>query len=155
MGPVVTGAAALDPALRERIDAFVERERVASGLPGVSLAIVSGGDPPHVRGFGDDGRGKPITGDTPFPIGSLTKSFTALLIRQMIDAGQVDADAPVRRYLPWFRVADSEVSSRITLRHLLNQTSSFSLPSLCWCSCWRWHGRRRAGGARGWACRWR
>ncbi len=117
---------AFDGALLERIDAFVESERQASGIPGIALAIVPAGGAPHVRGFGQDGRGKAISADTPFPIGSLTKSFTALLVRQAIDAGQLDADAPVQRYLPWFRVADAEASARITLRHLLNQTSGFS-----------------------------
>jgi len=117
---------AFDAALHTRIDAFVESERKASGIPGIALAIVQMGSPAHVRGFGDDGRGKAISADTPFPIGSLTKSFTALLVRQAIDAGQLDADAPVQRVLPWFRVADAEASARITLRHLLNQTSGFS-----------------------------
>jgi CubicO group peptidase (beta-lactamase class C family) len=116
----------LDVLLIERIDAFVESERQGSGIPGIALAIVTEGRPTHVRGFGHDGRGRPITGDTPFPIGSLTKSFTALLVRQAIDAGRLDADAPVQRYLPWFRVADGEASQAITLRHLLNQTSGFS-----------------------------
>lgn len=119
-------AAELDAATIERIDAFVAKEVDASGLPGVAIAVLEYGRAPHVRGFGHDGRGKPITGDTPFPIGSLTKSFTALLVRQAIEAGQLDADAPVQRYLPWFRVADPTASSRIKLRHLLNQTSGFS-----------------------------
>ena len=117
---------AFDVGMRERIDAFVESERQASGIPGIALAIVQEGQVVHVRGFGHDGRGHAISADTPFPIGSLTKSFTALLVRQAIDAGQLDADAPVQRYLPWFRVADAEASARITLRHLLNQTSGFS-----------------------------
>jgi CubicO group peptidase (beta-lactamase class C family) len=117
---------ALDAGLRERIDNFIESERQASGIPGIALAIVQDGAAVHLRGFGDDGRGHPVGADTPFPIGSLTKSFTALLVRQAIDAGQLDADAPVQRYLPWFRVADGEASARITLRHLLNQTSGFS-----------------------------
>jgi CubicO group peptidase (beta-lactamase class C family) len=116
----------LDVSLIERIDAFVESERRGSGIPGIALAIVTEGRPTHVRGFGHDGRGRPITGDTPFPIGSLTKSFTALLVRQAIDAGRLDADAPVQRYLPWFRLADAKASQAITLRHLLNQTSGFS-----------------------------
>ena len=58
----------LDAALRNRIDAFVEHERQASGIPGIALAIVQLGSPAHVRGFGDDGRGKPISADTPFPV---------------------------------------------------------------------------------------
>ncbi len=117
---------AFNAALRERIDAFVENERQTSGIPGIALAIVQEGQAVHVRGFGHDGHGNPINADTPFPIGSLTKSFTALLVRQAIEAGQLDADAPVQRYLPWFRVADAEASTRITLRHLVNQTSGFS-----------------------------
>jgi CubicO group peptidase (beta-lactamase class C family) len=124
--PVLAQPAALDAALRQRIDSFVESERQASGIPGIALAIVHDGAVVHARGFGHDGRGKAISADTPFPIGSLTKSFTALLVRQAVDAGQLDADAPVQRYLPWFRVADAEASARITLRHLLNQTSGFS-----------------------------
>lgn len=119
-------APAFDAALGQRIDAFVESERQASGIPGIALAIVQESGPAHVRGFGHDGRGAAIGADTPFPIGSLTKSFTALLVRQAIDAGQLDAEAPVQRYLPWFRAADADASARITLRHLLNQTSGFS-----------------------------
>lgn len=117
---------ALDASLRERIDAFVESQRQASGIPGIALAIVQDGQAAHVRGFGHDGRGHPIGADTRFPIGSLTKSFTALLVRQAIDAGQLEADAPVQRYLPWFRLADAQASSRMTLRQLLNQTSGLS-----------------------------
>jgi CubicO group peptidase (beta-lactamase class C family) len=123
---VVAQPPAFDAALCDRIDAFIEGERQASGIPGIALAIVDEHGAVHVRGFGDDGHGAAIDGDTPFPIGSLTKSFTALLVRQAIDAGELDADAPVQRYLPWFRVADAEASTRITLRHLLNQTSGFS-----------------------------
>jgi CubicO group peptidase (beta-lactamase class C family) len=122
----VLPAVAQDAAAFDRIDAFVAKEVADSGIPGVAIAVLQEGRVPHVRGFGHDGRGVAITGDTPFPIGSLTKSFTALLVRQAIDAGQLDADAPVQRYLPWFRVVDEEASKRITLRQLLNQTSGFS-----------------------------
>lgn len=115
-----------DRNLIERLDAYLETERRASGIPGLALAAVQDGQVAHVRGFGHDGRGNAVTGDTLFPIGSLTKSFTALLVRQMIDAGLIDADAPVQRYLPWFRVADADASPRITVRHLLTQTSGFS-----------------------------
>lgn len=126
VGNALAQPPAFDAALRDQIDTFVESQRQASGIPGIALGIVNAGGPIHVRGFGHDGHGLPINADTPFPIGSLTKSFTALLVRQAIDAGQLDADAPVQRYLVWFRVADAEASARITLRHLLNQTSGFS-----------------------------
>lgn len=119
-------APAFDAALLESIDAFVERERLSSGIPGIALAIVQVGSPAHLRGFGDDERGQAICADTPFPSGSLTKSFIALQVRQAVNAGQIVADARLQRVLPWFRVADAAASARITVRHLLNQTSGFS-----------------------------
>jgi CubicO group peptidase (beta-lactamase class C family) len=42
---------------------------------------------------------------------------------QLSEEGKVDLDAPVKHYLPWFRVADKEASNRITVRNLLNHTS--------------------------------
>src|SRR5438067_5871614 len=44
---------------------------------------------------------------------------------QLVEAGKVDLHAPIQRYLSWFRVADADASARITVRHLLNQTSGF------------------------------
>jgi CubicO group peptidase (beta-lactamase class C family) len=64
-----------------------------------------------------------VTPQTPFILFSSSKSFTALAIMQLVEAGQVELDAPVQRYLPWFRVADPDASAQITVRHLLNQTS--------------------------------
>jgi CubicO group peptidase (beta-lactamase class C family) len=98
-------------------------------IPGVALAVVEGDEIAHLRGFG---RARPggeaPTPQTPFVIGSLTKSFTALAVMQLVEDGKVELDAPVQRYLPWFRVADPQASAQITVRHLLNQTSG--LPQL-------------------------
>ena len=67
-----------------------------------------------------------MTPQTPFLIGSVTKSFTALAIMQLSEAGRVQLDAPVQRYLPWWRVADPDASTQITVRHLLYQVSGLS-----------------------------
>ena len=45
---------------------------------------------------------------------------------QLVEAGKIELDAPVQRYLPWFRVADPQASAKMTVRHLLNQTSGLS-----------------------------
>ena len=106
------------------IDHYIEAEMQATRLPGVALAIVHGDEIVHLKGFGQaDPSGRPVTLQTPFAIGSTTKSFTALAIMQLVEAGKLELDAPVQRYVPWFRVADAAASARITLRHLLNQTS--------------------------------
>ena len=109
------------------IDRYVESERRATNLPGLALGIVRGDQIVHLRGFGAaDQAGRPVTPQTPFVIGSTSKSFTALAIMQLVEAGKLELDAPVQRYVPWFRVADADESARITVRHLLNQTSGLS-----------------------------
>ncbi len=110
----------------EAIDAWVEDQRSDARIPGLALAVVEGDTVVHSAGFGDDGRGNPITADTPFWIGSNTKSITALAIMQLVETGAVELDTPVQTYLPEFRLADPEASARITIRHLLNQTSGIS-----------------------------
>ncbi len=120
----VTNSASYDA-----IDAYVEGEMRRLNIPGVSLAIVEGDKIMHMRGFGQARPdGEAPTPQTPFFIGSLTKSFTALAVMKLVEAGKIDLDAPVQRYLPWFRVADPQASAQITVRHLLNQTSG--LPTL-------------------------
>jgi len=108
----------------DAIDAYVERQMRRLNMPGVSLAIVEGDKIVHLRGFGRarPGGGAPSP-QTPFALGSTTKSFTALAVMQLVEAGKIDLDAPVQRYLPWFRVADPQASAQITVRHLLHQTS--------------------------------
>jgi CubicO group peptidase (beta-lactamase class C family) len=113
----------------EEIDAHIERQMERLNIPGVALAIVEDDEIAHLRGFGKARPGgEEPTPQTPFIIGSLTKSFTALAVMQLVEDGKVELDAPVQRYLPWFRVADPRASVQITVRHLLNQTSG--LPQL-------------------------
>ena len=112
----------------EAIDTYVEQQMHQLNIPGVSLAIVEGDRIVHLRGFGRaHPGGEAPAPQTPFFIGSLTKSFTALAVMQMVEAGKIELDAPVQRYLPWFRVADPQASAQITVRHLLNQTSGLPM----------------------------
>jgi CubicO group peptidase (beta-lactamase class C family) len=107
-----------------KIDAYVSAQMQAMRLPGLALGIVHGNQIVHLHGFGEaDQSGRAVTAQTPFVIGSMTKSFTALAIMQLVEAGKMELDVPVQRYLPWFRVADPTASARISVRNLLNQTS--------------------------------
>jgi len=96
------------------------------GVPGFAIGVVEG---PHVifaRGYGRaDQSGRPVNVDTPFILGSTSKSFTALCVLQLVDAGRVDLDAPVEQYLPSFMRGDA-AGRAITVRMLLNQTSGVS-----------------------------
>ena len=112
----------------DAIDAFIEEQMRRLKLSGASLAIVEGDQIVHMRSFGQarPGGGAP-TPQTPFFIGSTTKSLTALAVMQLVEAGKVELDAPLQRYLPWFRVADPQASAQMTVRHLLNQSSGLPL----------------------------
>jgi CubicO group peptidase (beta-lactamase class C family) len=110
------------------IDRYVRSEMDAQRIPGLALGIVHGDRIVHVQGFtqAEKRPGRDVTSQTPFLIGSVTKSFTALAIMQLSEAGQLQLDAPVQRYLPWWRVADPVASTRVTVRHLLYQVSGLS-----------------------------
>jgi CubicO group peptidase (beta-lactamase class C family) len=66
---------------------------------------------------------EPATTDTIYQCGSLSKTWTAVAFMQLVDEGKVGLDEPVRTYLPGFRVADPEVSAKVTPRHLLYHTN--------------------------------
>ncbi|MGW7095757.1 serine hydrolase, partial [Streptomyces sp. NPDC054874] len=108
---------------RSRLDAYVRDRLEATGTPGAALAVIEGGRVVHQRGFGEDARGRAVTPDTPFLWGSVSKPVTGLAVMQQVEAGRVELDAPVRTYLPWFRLAHRDVSDRVTVRHLLTNTS--------------------------------
>lgn len=112
------------PADTATVDRWLGDQLRDAGIPGGALVIVRDGRIVDERGFGTaDPSGRPVTATTPFVIGSLSKSITALAVMQLVDAGTVDLDAPVRRYLPGFRVADAAATDRITVRDLLTHTS--------------------------------
>jgi CubicO group peptidase (beta-lactamase class C family) len=108
------------------LDASIAAQMDKHGLPGVALAVVEGGEIVYRRGYGSAGSDRSMTAQTPMLIGSQSKSVTALAIAQLAEAGKLDLDAPVRAYIPWFRVADEDASARITLNHLLHHTSGLS-----------------------------
>ncbi|MFF0739646.1 serine hydrolase domain-containing protein [Streptomyces sp. NPDC004111] len=114
------------------VDAFVRGRLDATGTPGAALAVIEGGRVVHQRGFGEDGRGRAVTPDTPFLWGSVAKPVTGLAVMQLVEAGRVRLDAPVRTYLPWFGPAGApparedsgeKSTGRITVRQLLTHTS--------------------------------
>ena len=109
-----------------KIDEFINSKMKSKKIPGCSIAIVEGDKIIYLKGYGVDGKRKPVTEETPFILGSVSKSFTGLAVAQLMEKGQIDLDAPVQRYLPWFTIADSEASKQITIKQLLSHTSGFS-----------------------------
>ena len=127
VAPQTGGAASPDQQMLESIDSYVDQEMDASRIPGAVLTIVHDDTVEHSRGFGTTaGDEQPVTPDTLFGIGSTAKSMTALAVMQLSEAGAIDLDAPIQQYIQWFRLADEEQSSHLTVRHLLTMTSGIA-----------------------------
>ena len=102
-------------ALHDELDEYLAQNVPATGVPGIAVAVVSSDGTEYQRTFGD------CPGpDAAFTIGSLSKSFTALCIMQLVERGEVDLDDPASDYVP-----DYLVPEEVTVRSLLNQTSGF------------------------------
>ena len=93
-------------------------------MVGASLALAVGDETAlAATGVLNTRTGTPVTVDSVFQIGSITKVWTATLVMQLVDEGLVDLDAPLRTYLPDFRILDEDITAGVTARHLLNHTS--------------------------------
>ena len=109
---------------RDRIDAYIQSRMQIANIPGLALGVVYGDEVVYLKGYGIAGPDeRAVTPQTPFILGSTSKSFTALAVMQLVEAGKIDLNAPVTTYLPWFHTNDAAASAQITVRHLLNQNS--------------------------------
>ena len=108
--------------LAEQLPALVEKY----GVPGAAVAVLQDGEViDDAAGILNKATGVEATPDSLFQIGSITKLWTSTLVMQLVDEGKVDLDAPVRTYLPEFRIGDEAAAEVITVRMLLNHTSGF------------------------------
>ncbi len=114
------------PTLKMAIDRFIIHQMAIQHIPGLALAITHNNQVLHVKGYGKASAQQPVTPQTQFPIASLSKSFTAVAVLQLVEAGRIGLDAPVKQYLPGFTLADTKTASQITIRHLLNHISGLS-----------------------------
>ena len=105
------------------VDDLLDRCRVPMNLPGIALAITNREELLHTvnAGVRDVASGSPVEPETLFEIGSISKSFTALLVLQLREEGLLDLHAPVTDVLPWFTVKPKHAP--ITAHHLLTHTA--------------------------------
>jgi len=98
-----------DPELRAiltEIEADAEKARVKAKIAGMSIVIVYDQDVLLAKGFGYADLEKKIPADpqTVYRVGSVTKVFTALMLMQLRDAGKLQLDDPIEKYLPEFKI---------------------------------------------------
>ena len=114
------GSASATPLLRAALSARLERLRAKYGIPGISASILfaDGSIWRGAAGLADVAAKRKVTDDTAFPVASVSKTFTAALILDLVEDGLLDLDATVRSYLPTLGI-----SRKITVRQLLDHTS--------------------------------
>lgn len=118
--PSAVATKPLDPSTIHRIDTDVQTILRLTGTPGAVLGIVEDGQMVYRKAYGlRDLEGRiAATIDTHYEIGSITKQFTAAAILQLQEAGKLNIDDKLAKYLP-----DAPHASEVTLRQLLSHTS--------------------------------
>ena len=125
--------AVANPALGQSFDhqeyeAFITDAMNASKVPGLAVVVFDESGVVYEKPFGiADADDRAVTLDTPFQIGSVSKSFAALLLVQLAAEGKLDLDAPVVDILPEFRTMNADASAKITVRHAMNHRSGFAM----------------------------
>ncbi len=106
-----------------QIDEVIEQQIKAQGLPGLALAITDRDGLLHRQtyGYASLEAGTPLGTKHVFEWGSIGKSFTCILLLQLVERGLIDLHQPVDELLPWFEV-QSEFAP-ITLHHLMTHTA--------------------------------
>src|SRR4030095_3064801 len=110
----------------QRLDEYIARHMAEMGVPGMTLALAdrNGLLRASQYGFSDVKAGIRVSPQTLFEIGSISKSFVAIVVLQLAEEGKLDLHKPVTNYLPWLKI-DSKFSP-FTTPHLLSHTSGLS-----------------------------
>jgi len=112
----------LDEDIIEEIEQYIVNKIRELKVPGLSIGIIKNREVVYANGFGarDIEKNLPMTKDTLFGIGSISKSITALVIMQLVDQGKIKLSDPASKYIP-FKLGDE--TKPITIHHLLSHTS--------------------------------
>lgn len=114
-------SAALPPARQQEIEKYIASEMSRHQIPGISVSAAVAGELVWSNGFGlaDVENHVPAKALTVYRTASIAKVMTAVAVMQLADAGKIDLDSPVQRYVPSFPVKPWP----ITIRHLLSHQS--------------------------------
>ena len=118
----------------EDFDARVEKSLKEYEVPGIAIGVIVDGQVVYSKAFGvrDLEKKQPVTPDTLFAIGSLTKGFTSFLTGLLVDEGALEWDAQVSDLLPEFRLYDNYATHHMTLRDLLTHRSGMPRHDYMW-----------------------
>ncbi|CCB89226.1 serine hydrolase [Simkania negevensis] len=118
----------------ERIDSLAQQARETFHLPGLAVGIVMDGELVYAKGYGyrDIDKKLPVTEETVFMIGSMTKAFTTFALATLVEQGKISWNDKVISYLPDFRLKDSYSTQEMTIRDLVTHVSGLPRHDLVW-----------------------
>src|SRR5690242_12105118 len=109
------------------LSAFVAQTASQFKIPGVAVGVwAEGRESCACQGVTSADNPLPVTEDTLYLLGSVTKTFTATTLMCLVAAGQVALEAPVRCYVPELRLADEQAAAQVTVLNLLNHTAGLT-----------------------------
>lgn len=118
----------------DELDIIVNDALKAFNVPGMALGLVIDNQLILSQGYGvrKVDEELPVTEHTLFPIASCTKSFTALLLGQLVDEGKIAFDDPVIKYIPEFSMLDQDLARNLTIRDLLAHRTGVARHDSIW-----------------------
>src|SRR5438552_2272597 len=121
-GAITTAAPQADPKF-DQLAALVTQKMAEYHVPGVAFGIVKDGKI-TARGFGvtNVDNPQPVTPETIFALASISKTVTTTAMMRLVEQGKVDLNAPVRKYLPDFKLQDESAAASVAIWHLLTHT---------------------------------
>jgi len=95
-------------------------------VPGVSIGLIVDGEEHHLAyGVTSVDNPLPVDESTLFQIGSTTKTYTGTVVAMLAEAGELDLEAPVTKYVSSFKLADKTATADVKVRHLVTHTAGF------------------------------
>lgn len=128
LGSAVSATPAAPPADLEALQQQAQRLLAEGDIPGIGVALLRDGEPLWIGGLGvaDRSSGRVVAADTPFRIGSITKTLTAMAILQQVERGRLSLDDEVRELLPELPIDNPwEATDPVRVVHLLEHTAGF------------------------------
>jgi CubicO group peptidase (beta-lactamase class C family) len=118
----------------QSIDSFIDRALIRWEVPGLAVVVLRDGKVIHrrVAGLRDVDRNLPVTPNTLFALGSISKSFTVAGLDLLARAGKFDWDAPVTTYLPEFRLHPTHPGPAVSTRDLITHRSGMHRHDALW-----------------------
>src|SRR5512136_1354830 len=113
--------------LDDNLAPLIQNTMGSHQLPGLAIGIVADNEIVYARGFGvrSTETREPITMTTLFHMASISKPFVATAMMQLVEQGQIQLDAPIITYLPYFKLDDDRYRD-ITVQYMLSHVSGMA-----------------------------